>query len=151
MTMNKEALKHDDGCCRGNLKNCKCPCHAPTQPESKGWEERFDARFEQDTDPNDSVNGWLRRINGDGTVSIALPQDVKDFIRHEIEQARGKAYMDGFDDAEVPARKQGRLDILTELLEKLPPEETDPAECFDEGFSAYRTAVIEIINSMRIK
>lgn len=47
------------------------------------WRERFDARFEQDNDPNDRVSGWLCRINGNGTVSIALPENVKSFIAAE--------------------------------------------------------------------
>jgi hypothetical protein len=52
------------------------------------WRTRFDAAFIQDKDPNDRVNGWLARDNGDGTLSIARPEDLKAFIEKEIERAR---------------------------------------------------------------
>lgn len=43
------------------------------------WEKEFDRRFMDDTD-----NGvgclWVFRLNPDGTRSIALTRDIKDFI-----------------------------------------------------------------------
>lgn len=112
---------------------------APTQPESS-WEERFDE---------------IRTMD-DGDVWIDRKR-VKTFIRHEIEQARGKAYMDGFDDAEVPAQNKGRLDVLAELEGKLPPERniTHPQPCSCVGCIAatsmdtYRTTVLKLIKSIK--
>ena len=43
-------------------------------------ERAFDQRFIQDYDNLGPGPLWLFRVNPDGTRSIALPQDVKDFI-----------------------------------------------------------------------
>lgn len=50
----------------------------------KNWETEFSKRFYRDTDQNDRVWGWLGRINPDGTRSIALLEDVKNFIREFV-------------------------------------------------------------------
>lgn len=62
-------------------------------------EKDFDAHFDQDTDPNDRVNGWLRRINGDGTVSIARPQDLKEWALRIAAISRDKGYARGVEDS----------------------------------------------------
>ncbi len=66
-----------------------CPLFVESKPPhtEEGWEKEFDKRFEQDTQPNDRVNGWLRVLWGNGTCSIALPSHVKDFIRSQISLA----------------------------------------------------------------
>lgn len=52
---------------------------------SEKWEERFDKNFEQDTDDNDKVSGWLRMKVGPMSVKIATPGDVKSFLASERE------------------------------------------------------------------
>ncbi len=49
-------------------------------PMTIGEEQLFDERFIQDYDNGGPGPLWLFRVNEDGTRSIALAQDVKDFI-----------------------------------------------------------------------
>lgn len=75
---------HPNGCINDGIH---------TTTDTNDWRERFDREFVQDKDPNDRVNGWLARDNGNGTVSIARPEDLKVFIAKEIEKTKKDGYL----------------------------------------------------------
>jgi hypothetical protein len=49
--------------------------------------KEFDEKFVQDSDPKDNGASYLFRINKDGSRSIALPSDVKQFLSSKIREA----------------------------------------------------------------
>ncbi len=59
------------------------------KPVASSLIKRFEERFERDTDPNDKVSGWLRRVNDDGSVSIARVEDITDWLTKELQALVG--------------------------------------------------------------
>lgn len=141
-------------CCENGLKKAGAgtvPCFkVPTQPESKGWEERLKSEF---------------------PYLSARRKTLVDFISQEIAAAeeRGKiGTITNFQCSEhtdpIPMCltcyqedvKEARSDILAELEEKLPPEnEKDTPlgnrEDSSHGYNQYRVEVLDIINSLKNK
>lgn len=143
-----------------------------TQPESKGWEKRFDDKF----------GGTLETVRANSGV-------IKSFISREIEVAeqRGKSYWEpseyhkdiwrkqGRADAEaehnecmvglteaademfVKGKARGRLDVLAEIEREFPKRRDIPTHkhgtcesCAEmNGFNRCRTTIIEIIKSLK--
>ena len=53
---------------------------------AENWEEKFDETFVMDYDnaPTPGGTQFLFKNNGDGTMKIAIPEDVKAFIRDVV-------------------------------------------------------------------
>ena len=99
--------------------------------------EEFDKRFTQCPDPENNLIKYLFRINQDGSINIASPQNIKSFI-HSQNQDILKALV-----SELPPRID--CEEPTEI-----PDLTDPILCADQAYNKCLNQVLEIINK-RIK
>ena len=58
-----------------------------SKTEEAELRKRFDENFVQSSDPQDNGTEYLYRINWDKSISIALPEDVFDFLIQQINEA----------------------------------------------------------------
>lgn len=102
------------------------------------WEQEFDKRFTVSTD-NGKGPEFLFRDNGDGTISIALKDDVKAFIRSIIKDP-GRKWLERMGDAEDSAGCVSVGGMAADLGMPM-TDVTDPA------WREYRTAQRHVVES----
>jgi uncharacterized UPF0160 family protein len=79
-----------------------------THKEDNEVVDRFDKKFIQDNDPKDNGILYLFRVNADGSRSIALPDDIKQFLLSELKAAE--------------QRVLGRVELDVDELDKIEAE-----------------------------
>lgn len=155
-------VEHDTQCC----ENMNGYMSAPTQPENNDKEvgiiTSLGMRLERDIHweappPSDS-KGWEERFDEEYPKYTEIPHlpPLKDFIRTEIEVAEEricKLFENDFSRGYGEGLKQGRLDVIAEILEKLPKlPDYGVGEWESGAFSGaedYRTVVIDLLTVMR--
>lgn len=121
-----------DSAMAGGCNHASC---APTQPESKGWEERFD-----ETDFGFFMSGKTKH-------------NLLAFIRAEIKSHGDGQYLRGCTFGREGGLKQGRQDVIAELMKKLPKAMTDEESggqfIVKISYNSCRNRVLDLLTVMR--